>query len=110
MYGGIASPDVCAARMDADQSSAYVKSNGEWTARCVLMGFFIAPIEALPEITVTDVVSAISIIQADSTITSVLRGRHWDQRTASRQLSREPGDTVPRFCSIIHIPQYVSPP
>lgn len=35
--------------------SAYVKSNGEWLARCILMGFFIAPIEALPEITVTDV-------------------------------------------------------
>ncbi|KAI8933020.1 hypothetical protein NX059_009669 [Plenodomus lindquistii] len=35
--------------------SAYVKSNGEWTARCIVMGFFIAPIEALPEISVTDV-------------------------------------------------------
>jgi hypothetical protein len=38
--------------------SAYVKSNGGWIARCILMGFFIAPIEALPEISVTDVVSA----------------------------------------------------
>ncbi|KAK5230660.1 hypothetical protein LTR47_007514 [Exophiala xenobiotica] len=35
--------------------SAYVKSNGEWIARCILMGFFIAPIEALPEISVTDI-------------------------------------------------------
>ncbi|KAF2260877.1 putative MFS transporter [Lojkania enalia] len=35
--------------------SAYVKSNGEWIARCIMMGFFIAPIEALPEISVTDV-------------------------------------------------------
>ncbi|KAF2109667.1 major facilitator superfamily domain-containing protein [Lophiotrema nucula] len=35
--------------------SAYVQSNGEWIARCILMGFFIAPIEALPEISVTDV-------------------------------------------------------
>lgn len=35
--------------------SAYVKSNGEWLARCLVMGFFIAPIEALPEISVTDV-------------------------------------------------------
>lgn len=36
-------------------SSAYVKSNGEWTARCIVMGFFVAPVEALPEINVTDV-------------------------------------------------------
>ncbi|KAF2024533.1 MFS general substrate transporter [Setomelanomma holmii] len=35
--------------------SAYVKSNGEWIARCLVMGFFIAPIEALPEISVTDI-------------------------------------------------------
>jgi hypothetical protein len=35
--------------------SAYVKSNGEWIARCLVMGFFISPIEALPEISVTDV-------------------------------------------------------
>jgi MFS family permease len=34
--------------------SAYVKSNGEWIARCLVMGFFIAPIEALPEISVMD--------------------------------------------------------
>ncbi|EXJ85681.1 serine/threonine kinase 16 [Capronia coronata CBS 617.96] len=34
---------------------AYVKSNGEWIAKCILQGFFIAPIEALPEISVTDV-------------------------------------------------------
>ncbi|KAI4635906.1 hypothetical protein J4E83_000860 [Alternaria metachromatica] len=35
--------------------SAYVKSNGEWIARCIVMGFFVAPVEALPEISVTDV-------------------------------------------------------
>ncbi|RDW81731.1 putative MFS transporter [Aspergillus mulundensis] len=33
----------------------YVKSNGEWIARSVVMGFFLAPIEALPEVSVTDV-------------------------------------------------------
>ena len=38
-----------------NKSSAYVKSNGEWIARCLVMGFFIAPIEALPEISVTDI-------------------------------------------------------
>jgi MFS family permease len=35
--------------------SAYCTSNGEWIARCIVMGFFAAPIEALPEICVTDV-------------------------------------------------------
>ncbi|KAH7413826.1 major facilitator superfamily domain-containing protein [Phaeosphaeria sp. MPI-PUGE-AT-0046c] len=35
--------------------SAYITSNGAWIARCLVMGFFIAPIEALPEISVTDV-------------------------------------------------------
>jgi MFS family permease len=35
--------------------SAYVTSNGEWIARCILMGFFVAPVEALPEISVTDI-------------------------------------------------------
>ncbi|KAJ5528039.1 hypothetical protein N7513_012198 [Penicillium frequentans] len=33
----------------------YAKTYGQWIARCVLQGFFTAPIEALPEITVTDV-------------------------------------------------------
>ncbi|KAJ5591806.1 uncharacterized protein N7459_002175 [Penicillium hispanicum] len=33
----------------------YAKTNGQWIARNVLNGFFTAPIEALPEITVTDV-------------------------------------------------------
>ncbi|KAJ5291086.1 hypothetical protein N7478_000337 [Penicillium angulare] len=33
----------------------YAKTQGQWIARCVLQGFFTAPIEALPEITVTDV-------------------------------------------------------
>ncbi|KAL2678565.1 hypothetical protein Neosp_009313 [[Neocosmospora] mangrovei] len=37
------------------QNLAYVKSNGEWLARCIIQGFFIAPIEALPEISVTDI-------------------------------------------------------
>ncbi|KAJ8116871.1 hypothetical protein OPT61_g1800 [Boeremia exigua] len=35
--------------------SAYIKSNGEWLARCIIMGFFAAPVEALPEISITDV-------------------------------------------------------
>jgi MFS family permease len=35
--------------------SAYVRSNGEWIARCIVMGFFVAPVEALPEISITDV-------------------------------------------------------
>ncbi|OAL34849.1 hypothetical protein AYO20_05809 [Fonsecaea nubica] len=35
--------------------SAYVTSNGEWIAKCIIQGFFNAPIEALPEISVTDV-------------------------------------------------------
>jgi MFS family permease len=35
--------------------SAYVRSNGEWIARSLLMGFFVAPVEALPEISVTDI-------------------------------------------------------
>ncbi|KAK5044730.1 hypothetical protein LTR84_010504 [Exophiala bonariae] len=35
--------------------SAYVKSNGEWLARSVVQGFFLAPIESLPEVSVTDV-------------------------------------------------------
>ncbi|KAG5750224.1 hypothetical protein H9Q70_007137 [Fusarium xylarioides] len=35
--------------------SAYVTSNGEWLAKCIVQGFFISPIEALPEISVTDI-------------------------------------------------------
>ncbi|KAM0282488.1 hypothetical protein ACHAQH_003002 [Verticillium albo-atrum] len=35
--------------------SAYVTSDGQWLAKCILQGFFIAPIEALPEISVTDI-------------------------------------------------------
>lgn len=38
-------------------SSSYVKSDGEWLAKCIIQGFFISPIEALPEISVTDIVS-----------------------------------------------------
>ncbi|KAL3449110.1 MFS transporter [Aspergillus insuetus] len=35
--------------------SPYVKSDGEWIGRSILFGFFLAPIEALPEVSVTDV-------------------------------------------------------
>ncbi|KXJ87153.1 major facilitator superfamily domain-containing protein [Microdochium bolleyi] len=34
---------------------AHVTSNGEWLAKCILQGFFVSPIEALPEISVTDI-------------------------------------------------------
>lgn len=37
--------------------SPYIHSNGQWAARSVVAGFFVAPVEALPEVTVTDVVS-----------------------------------------------------
>ncbi|RAL03653.1 putative MFS transporter [Aspergillus ibericus CBS 121593] len=33
----------------------YIHTNGQWIARSILSGFFLAPIEALPEVTVTDV-------------------------------------------------------
>ncbi|KAL2862096.1 kinase-like domain-containing protein [Aspergillus pseudodeflectus] len=33
----------------------FVRSNGEWIARSIITGFFLAPIEALPEVSVTDV-------------------------------------------------------
>ncbi|KAL4872226.1 hypothetical protein BDV12DRAFT_183192 [Aspergillus spectabilis] len=33
----------------------YIRSNGEWIARSIITGFFLAPIEALPEVSVTDV-------------------------------------------------------
>lgn len=46
--------DVCFFEL-TDRSSAHVKSNGEWIARCIVTGFFVAPVEALPEISVTDV-------------------------------------------------------
>ena len=36
----------------------YAPTNGQWIARNILSGFFTAPVEALPEITVTDVVRA----------------------------------------------------
>ncbi|KAE8354139.1 putative MFS transporter [Aspergillus coremiiformis] len=35
--------------------SPYVTNNGQWIGRSILTGFFTAPIEALPEITVTDI-------------------------------------------------------
>ncbi|KAM0396974.1 hypothetical protein ACHAQC_004501 [Fusarium culmorum] len=34
---------------------AYVSSNGEWIAKCIIQGFFVAPIESLPEMSVTDI-------------------------------------------------------
>ncbi|CAH0046919.1 unnamed protein product [Clonostachys solani] len=34
---------------------AHIKSDGEWIAKSILQGFFISPIEALPEISVTDI-------------------------------------------------------
>ncbi|RTE85184.1 hypothetical protein BHE90_000346 [Fusarium euwallaceae] len=36
-------------------SGPYIRTNGQWLGRSILTGFFIAPIEALPEISVTDV-------------------------------------------------------
>lgn len=39
-----------------------MKSNGEWIARSIVMGFFLAPIEALPEVTVTDVVCITTLL------------------------------------------------
>ncbi|OQE20371.1 hypothetical protein PENSTE_c013G00161 [Penicillium steckii] len=33
----------------------YAPTNGQWIARNILSGFFVAPIEALPEVSVTDV-------------------------------------------------------
>ncbi|EYE95984.1 putative MFS transporter [Aspergillus ruber CBS 135680] len=33
----------------------HIHSNGQWAARSILAGFFVAPIEALPEVSVTDV-------------------------------------------------------
>ncbi|RDK44262.1 MFS general substrate transporter [Aspergillus phoenicis ATCC 13157] len=40
-----------------DPSSPYIHTNGQWIARSILSGFFTAPIEALPEVTVTDVLT-----------------------------------------------------
>lgn len=37
--------------------SPYTRSDGEWIAKNIVAGFFGAPIEALPEVSVTDVVS-----------------------------------------------------
>ncbi|PYH77771.1 kinase-like protein [Aspergillus uvarum CBS 121591] len=36
-------------------TSPYIHTNGQWIARSIISGFFTAPIEALPEVTVTDV-------------------------------------------------------
>ncbi|KNB13617.1 hypothetical protein FOXG_12413 [Fusarium oxysporum f. sp. lycopersici 4287] len=35
--------------------SAHVSSNEQWIAKCIVQGFFVAPIEALPEVCVTDI-------------------------------------------------------
>jgi MFS family permease len=35
--------------------SPYTHGNGQWIAKCIMGGFFAAPIEALPELSVTDV-------------------------------------------------------
>ena len=35
----------------------YANTKGQWLARNILLGFFTAPVEALPQISVTDVVS-----------------------------------------------------
>lgn len=43
-------------------SRPYAKNNGQWIARSVLLGFFEGPIEALPETSVTDVVSIYNLI------------------------------------------------
>ncbi|PYH72322.1 putative serine/threonine protein kinase ENV7 [Aspergillus vadensis CBS 113365] len=45
------------AYVDTDSGSPYIHTNGQWIARSILSGFFTAPIEALPEITVTDVLT-----------------------------------------------------
>lgn len=38
-------------------SRPYAHTNGQWIAKNIVGGFFGAPIEALPEISVTDIVS-----------------------------------------------------
>ena len=40
----------------------YASTNGQWIARNIISGFFTAPVEALPEISVTDVVSLLSVL------------------------------------------------
>ncbi|KAJ5585724.1 hypothetical protein N7450_005511 [Penicillium hetheringtonii] len=42
-------------RTHTDLSRPYAPTNGQWIARNILSGFFVAPIEALPEVSVTDV-------------------------------------------------------
>ena len=44
------------------QNRPYANTNGQWIARNILNGFFTAPIEALPEITVTDVVGILPLV------------------------------------------------
>lgn len=58
--------------VDTDYDSPYIHTNGQWIARSILSGFFTAPIEALPEITVTDVVSLSGSILSDEADSSVL--------------------------------------
>lgn len=43
--------------------SPWAGTNGMWIAKNVLGGFFAAPIEALPELSVTDVVCLVQLIK-----------------------------------------------
>ena len=45
----------------------YTKSNGQWIAAKILQGFFGSPMESLPEISVSDVVST-----SEKTVISIL--------------------------------------
>lgn len=47
-------------------SSPYARSDGMWIAKNIVNGFFAAPIEALPEISVTDVVWSTRIMDVDT--------------------------------------------
>lgn len=42
--------------MELTSERPYAKTKGQWLASRILAGFFTAPAEALPEISVTDVV------------------------------------------------------
>ncbi|PWY62427.1 MFS general substrate transporter [Aspergillus eucalypticola CBS 122712] len=55
--GGTFSHPAIGVCVTTDSGSPYIHTNGQWIARSILSGFFTAPIEALPEITVTDVLT-----------------------------------------------------
>lgn len=40
-----------------NEDSPYTSTEGQWLARNIILGFLAAPIEGLPEVSVTDVVS-----------------------------------------------------